>query len=144
MRPSAPIASDPNAVYRAAIAAFADNRVVVADDMNPIEAANAHYQESAFAQLQRLGSTRADSLNRIASTRDPGALRAVEQITAPNTTPAQPPMRCPEAVNSAAYPAEPSRAQAAPWSTQRQRHSSPPRRFASISWRRDTSARTWR
>ena len=113
MRPSAPIASDPNAVYRAAIAAFADNRVVVADDMNPIEAANAHYQESAFAQLQRLGSTRADSLNRIASTRDPGALRAVEQITAANTTPAQPPMRCPEAVNSAAYPAEPSRAQAA-------------------------------
>ena len=114
MRPSAPIASDPNAAYRAAIAAFADNRVVVADDMHPIEAANVQHQESAFAQLQRLGSIHADSLNRICSARDPGALRAMEPITVPNTTMiAQRPMRCPAAVNSAAYPAEPSRTQAA-------------------------------
>ena len=41
MRPSGYIAPDPNAKYRNAIAAFADNRGGGADDMNPIDAADA-------------------------------------------------------------------------------------------------------
>ena len=102
MHPSRPTSTDPNAAYRAAIAALADNRPLEEYAVNPAQAENAHHQQNPLAALNRRRSAHADCLNRIAHTLGPGVRLVMELMAAENTA-------APNTTNAAPHVAEPGR-----------------------------------
>ena len=89
MYPSRPSSTDPNAAYRDAIAAFADNRMYGQEDHIDDEPYNeaAQNQSNSLAGLNPRRTTNQDRLNAIAHNLGSGVRVAMEMITS-NTIPA--------------------------------------------------------
>ena len=89
MNPSRPSSTDPNAAYRDAIAAFADNRIYEQEEHINDEPYNeaAQNQSNSLAGLNPRRTTNQDRLNAIAHNLGSGVRVAMEMMT-PRTIPA--------------------------------------------------------
>ena len=86
MYPSRPSSTDPNAAYRDAIAAFADNRIQEGDRDDESNYETAQNQPNSLAGLNPRRTTNQDRLNAIAHNLGSGVRVAMEMMT-PSTIP---------------------------------------------------------